>query len=206
MEQNNRHPLESITNNNSLSMLEALIPFVEYPLKLPLALLIKFNEIRLIINAFRSLDNLTRLGLHNISQDPMDMLCCLTGISPEMLRMLFSMMENVNDPMSPDILSGLTGKSSNDFSNIANLFQTFSSGSDTGIHNMEFSPHTDDYMEQKIPDPHKSEDFDQNIRNILTEYDLAQAEELSREQPSASLHITEDSPPAPAQNTSQSIY
>ena len=67
MEQNPRHPLNSITNNNNMSMLEALIPFVDYPMKLPLALLIKANEIRLIIHAFHSLDYLSKIGLHNSS-------------------------------------------------------------------------------------------------------------------------------------------
>lgn len=206
MEANNRHPLESITNNNSLSMLEALIPFVEYPLKLPLALLIKFNEIRLIINAFRSLDNITRLGLHNISQDPMDMLCSLTGISPEMLKMLFSMMENMDGTLSPDMLSGLAGKSPAGFPNIANLFQSVSSSSDNGIHNTDFSPHTDNHMKQKVSDYQESEDFDRNIQNILAEYDLMQAEELNREHPEGTFHIPEDFPPDSAQDTTQTIY
>lgn len=203
MEQNNRHPLEAITNSNSLSMLESLIPFVEYPLKLPLALLIKFNEIRLIINAFRSLDNLTRLGLHSISRDPMDMLFSLTGIPPEMLKMLFSMMENSNDPLSPDILSGLTGNTSPDMSNIASLFQSFSSN--TEKNNINSSPHTDNHANTNMPAAYENEDFDRNIQNILAEYDLAQAEKLDREYPPDTFP-----PPGPpedfAQNISESIY
>lgn len=203
MEQNNRHPLEAITNSNSLSMLESLIPFVEYPLKLPLALLIKFNEIRLIINAFRSLDNLTRLGLHSISRDPMDMLFSLTGIPPEMLKMLFTMMENSNDSLSPDILSGLTGNASPDISNIASLFQSFSSN--TEKNNINSAIHTDSHANTNMPDAYGNEDFEQNIQNILAEYDLTQAEELSKEHPPDMFP-----PPAPpedlAQNISESIY
>ena len=61
-------------------MLEALIPFVDYPMKLPLALLIKANEIRLIIHAFHSLDYLSKIGLHNSSKDPIDMISSFTGI------------------------------------------------------------------------------------------------------------------------------
>ncbi|MCM1159420.1 MAG: hypothetical protein NC300_11970 [Bacteroidales bacterium] len=109
MDISNRHPLDVITKNNSLSMLEALIPFVDYPLKLPLALLIKFNEIRLIMEAFGSLNRLTSLGLHHPAKDPMDMLCSFAGISPEMLKMLMSMTEGMNGSFSPDILSQLNG-------------------------------------------------------------------------------------------------
>lgn len=185
MEQNNRHPLDVITNSSSLSMLEALIPFVDYPLKLPLALLIKFNEIRLIIDAFRSLDYLTKIGLHNPSREPMDILGSLTGMSPEMLKMLFSFAENMNSSLSPDMLSGLTGGGSNDFSS---LFQTLSSNM---VQNNAPNP-TDSARKTSISQNPASEDtfynssgedFDRNIQSILAEYDLMQAAEFNQSQP-----------------------
>lgn len=91
MEPTNRHPLECITSQSGLSMLECLIPFVDYPLKLPLALFIKFNEIRMIMNAFHSFDSLSSFGLNMSSNSPTDMLCALTGISPEILNTIMSM-------------------------------------------------------------------------------------------------------------------
>lgn len=192
MEQNNRHPLESITSSGSMSILEALIPFVEYPLKLPLALLIKFNEINLIINAFRSLDNITRLGLHNTSTDPMEVMCSMVGISPELLKMMSSLTENMNDSNAADILSGLSGNSSPDFSNFANLFQNVSANQE---HNDEPSPpvtHTEEEAENsefsndfnsdmtQNSSHNTDEDFEFNIQNILAEYDLKQAEHLNQ--------------------------
>ncbi|MGN0153473.1 MAG: hypothetical protein ACI4A3_03415 [Lachnospiraceae bacterium] len=185
MEQNNRHPLDAITNSSSLSMLEALIPFVDYPLKLPLALLIKFNEIRLIINAFRSLDYLTQIGLHNPSREPMDILGSLTGMSPEMLKMLFSFAENMNSSLSPDMLSGLTGGGANDFSS---LFQNLSSNM---VQNTNNTPNDPDPAGKPpfSPKPEATfydssgEDFDRNIQSILAEYDLMQAAEFNQSQP-----------------------
>lgn len=94
MDYNKQHPLSQITCGNSLSMLEMLIPYVDYPFKLPLALLIKFLEIRMIINTFHNTDSLERLGLHNKDNNPIDILCSLTGIPPDMLHMLMSMPEN----------------------------------------------------------------------------------------------------------------
>ena len=91
MEQTKRHPLECITNQSGLSMLECLIPFVDYPLKLPLALFIKFNEIRMIMNAFHSFDTLSDYGLNMSSNSPTDMLCALTGISPDILNTILAM-------------------------------------------------------------------------------------------------------------------
>lgn len=180
MEPKNRHPLECITNCESLSMLESLIPFVEYPLKLPLALFIKFTEIRMIINAFRSLDNLSRLGLHSASSSPTDMLCALTGMSPEMLKMLMTLSENTNGSFSPEMLSGLTGQNGMDISNIISMFNQFNkSGTDgppppfhasDGNDTPNIKEHTENFFDNS---------FDTAIQNILAEYDMTQAEHFT---------------------------
>lgn len=166
MELNCQHPLESITNSKSLSLLESLIPFVDYPLKLPLALFIKINEIKLIINAFHSRDNLIRLGLHTPQNSPMDMIGALTGMSPEMLKMLLSLSENFGDSISPDMLSGLSGNSGMDFSSIFNM--------------MNQKPNTPEQTANPSSSFHKEntehDNFDLHIQSILSEYDMAQAE------------------------------
>ncbi len=89
----NRHPFSAIEGYDHYSMLEMLIPFVEPSLKLPLALFIKYNETKLIIQAFQSTENLIRIGLHNPSSDPLDIVCTLTGMSKEMLTTMFAMMD-----------------------------------------------------------------------------------------------------------------
>lgn len=160
MEPKNRHPLECITNQGGLSMLEALIPFVEYPMKLPLALFIKFNEIKLIINAFRSIDNLTRLGLNAASGSPTDMLCALTGISPDILKMMMSLSESTNGSgLSPEMLSGLSGQSEMDFSSLATILGQLGA--------------QDSFQKPSNSDSHS---FDDALQRILSEYDMAQAE------------------------------
>ena len=164
MELNNHHPLGAITNRGNLSMLEALIPFVEYPLKLPLALFIKFTEIRMIIGAFQSLDNLSRLGLHNISNSPMDMLCSLTGIPADTLNMLFSMMENSGSSLSPDFLSGLMGNTPNP----------------------PFSP--------SFNPPPPDNDFNQKLQNIFAEYDMLQAAEYAEKTQPADMFPEKNRP------------
>ncbi len=164
MELNNHHPLGAITNRGNLSMLEALIPFVEYPLKLPLALFIKFTEIRMIISAFQSLDNLSRLGLHNISNNPMDMLCSLTGIPADTLNMLFSMMENSGSSLSPDFLSGLMGN----------------------------TPNPPFHPSFKPPPP--DDDFNQKLQNIFAEYDMLQAAEYAEKAQPADMFPEENRP------------
>lgn len=180
MEPTNRHPLESITAHSGLSTLELLIPFVEYPMKLPLALLIKFNEIRLIIQAFQSLENLTRLGLHTPSNRPTDMLCALTGIPPDMLQLLLSFSGNQTEAFRPDLLSALSNGSSMDLSNLTSILQGMQGNTPSGsgapdISSPSGSAHMD--AAQAAPSP---EDFDRNIQNIFAEYDLQQAEQLGQ--------------------------
>lgn len=188
MESNNHHPLESITHNKSLSMLESLIPFVDYPLKLPLALFIKFSEIKMIINAFHSTSNLVRLGLHNSSANSTDILSVLTGIPPEMLQMLFSLNELSGDSLNPDILSGLSGKNSIDFGTIANMFNK-SPFPPTSSPQQENTSERHQFSEQQphFDDPSTSfdsniDDFDFQLQNILSEYDMMEAAQYDKEQ------------------------
>lgn len=167
MEQFPRHPLNAITNNNPMSMLEALIPFVDYPMKLPLALLIKVNEIMLILRAFQSLDYLSRIGLHNPSKDPMDMLGSLTGMSPEILKMMM----NGNQP-PPDVSSLFSNMQADSPPNTANTF-----ANDT--------PPFPESSTYSAP-PEESSSFDDRIQQILSEYDMMQAAELDQTHSSSS--------------------
>ncbi|MBQ9983082.1 MAG: hypothetical protein IJP29_00675 [Lachnospiraceae bacterium] len=191
MDPRNCHPFNAIQGYEQLSMLESLIPFVDFSMKLPLALFIKFSEIRLIINCFQSRDNLIRLGLHNATNDPLDMIAHLTGMAPEMLKMMFSMMNEGSGGMSPDILSNLAGFSGIDFSKMdfsgmnfgnspdanysdnkssnysASNFNEFNSFGNTS-HENEHDYHHDTSHETT------QDTFQQNIAQILAEYDAQQ--------------------------------
>ncbi|MBQ4057991.1 MAG: hypothetical protein IJD40_03545 [Lachnospiraceae bacterium] len=180
MDFKNRHPLNAIDGYENLSMLEVLIPFVEPSLKLPLALFIKFSEIRLIIQCFRSIDNLTRLGLHNVTSDPMDMICALTGMSPDLLKTIFSMMDG-NNNMFSDLFNNTDNScgssnnydcSSNNLSNMMNLFQNMQS--QTSANTSENTNHNNNSPTHQFSSD-CTNDFEQNIQNILAQYDLEQA-------------------------------
>lgn len=197
MESLNRHPLESITKREDLSMLELLIPFVDYPLKLPLALFIKLNEILLIVNAFRSSDTIERLGLHSASRDPMQIIGSLTGISPEMLQLLFSFANTAmdSDSFSPEVWSALSGNSTLNVSELANLFhqsvsfpdnpafkkQTETTNTNTA-NETGLSSTLDSISDPDISDPQqKNANFESNIQKILADYDMQQAKQFAEE-------------------------
>lgn len=172
MESINRHPLEVICSRSKLSMLEVLIPFVDFPWKFPLALFIKLDEIRLIAEAFQCRHTLCKLGLHNPNTDMMDILCSLTGMSPDMLRMIMSFMENTGDSFSPDMLSGLMGTSGMDFSNLSSMFGQNADIKAASTPDNNFT-NSNPFSFNNFTDSQTSsnDDFDQNIQNILAQYD-----------------------------------
>lgn len=161
MEQHPFHPLDSLIRNNPMSMLEALIPFVDYPLKLPLALLIKANEIRIILHTFRTPDLLLQCGLHNPSNNPVDMLSSLTGVSPDMIKTMFTLAETMGKHNSDDILSSFMGNEHPP--DINTLFEQVSSNQ-----TQEKPPTTDTLFENRL-------------QQILSEYDMMQASQFTQD-------------------------
>ena len=170
MEPTNRHPLECITNQSGLSMLECLIPFVDYPLKLPLALFIKFNEIRMIMNAFHSYESISSFGLNATTSSPTDMLCALTGMSPEMMNTILSMTSGEASGFASDLFSNLgamgQGGPNMNGTNCGDTSQ-FAKGNN-------HSPNTHSF--------HHTSSLDDSIANIFAEYDMQQAENYIAEQ------------------------
>ena len=169
MESKNPHPLESITKQSGLSMLEAMIPFVEYPWKLPLALFIKFQEIKLILHAFQSLEHLSKIGLHKEASTPLDLICSLTGMNPQMANMLLTFSDLGKD----SLFSGASA----DFSNIPFDIETLKSflretGTNSPITKEPSTPPKSDLS---------GDLFDQKLQSILAEYDLAEASALTEQ-------------------------
>lgn len=84
------HPLDNVYQNHSLLLLEAMIPYVDPALKLPLAMLIKLQEFRILIQVFNNPSRMEACGLNRG-----------TGSSEELLTSLckamgFDFMEQIN--------------------------------------------------------------------------------------------------------------
>ena len=56
------HPLDQLIHDDSLFFLEAMIPFVDYAYKKPLILLIKYQEIRALMQCFDHPDYVASCG------------------------------------------------------------------------------------------------------------------------------------------------
>ena len=162
MDYNKQHPLSQVTASNSLSILEMLIPYVDYPFKLPLALLIKFNEIRIIINTFHDPELMKQLGLHNTNSSMTDILASMTGISPDMLRMLMNMTEY-----------GFPGTGSDSPFDFQNLFHGFEANGLKPSSSEESVQTPTKLSSVSTSDSAKSPsyNFDDRIHQLFAEYD-----------------------------------
>ena len=88
-----RHLLDNLYPDNHLLLLEAMIPYIDPAMQLPLALYIKFQEVQFILSAFRNPDRLYSCGFYpgNISnEDLLQTLSRSMGFHLNMFRNSFT--------------------------------------------------------------------------------------------------------------------
>lgn len=95
-----QHPLDTIYSNNSLLLLEAMIPYLDSSFQLPIALLIKLQEMRTIIHFFHNPSQLEAYGFNRKNcgnEDLISMLCQTMGVNiPEQMANMQTMMNLAN--------------------------------------------------------------------------------------------------------------
>lgn len=138
-----RHPLDNIYPNNNLLLLEAMIPYVEPSLRLPLALIIKMQEIRFILSAFHNPRMLRACGFDRPPANTEDMLFSMLqsmgmnipeqfkdiGKMQAMMNQMSAMtsseaMSSISEPQSSTAPASDSNKpASTEFHNTANHFE-----------------------------------------------------------------------------------
>ncbi len=100
MQESFHHILDTIYPNNSLLILEAMIPYVEPSLKLPLALLIKMQEIQILMQVLNNPTRMEACGLNrsnNNSEEMLNVLCQAMGMDVmRQMKQMQSMMNMMN--------------------------------------------------------------------------------------------------------------
>ncbi len=135
-----QHPLDNLYPNNSLLLLEALIPYVDTSLKFPLAMLIKMQELRYLMQAFQNPSCMEACGFNRGTENSEEMLtslCKIMGFDfQEKLKQLQSMQNMMNTMHMMNTMQGsftetaspnITEPPSND------TFQGFQSDSKTDM-------------------------------------------------------------------------
>lgn len=76
------HPLDQLIRDDSLFFLEAMIPFVDYAYKKPLILLIKYQEIRALMQCFDHPDYVASCGFDCHPESSEEMMECMCRFLP----------------------------------------------------------------------------------------------------------------------------
>ena len=76
------HPLDRLINDNSFALLEALVPFVDYPYKRLLVLYIKYKEALALMNCFNDRSFIARQGFDCHPKSTEDFVSDLCNILP----------------------------------------------------------------------------------------------------------------------------
>mgnify|MGYP001509989941 FL=1 len=76
------HPLDQLIHDDSLFFLEAMIPFVDYAYKKPLILLIKYQEIRALMQCGDHPDYVASCGFDCHPESSEEMMECMCRFLP----------------------------------------------------------------------------------------------------------------------------
>lgn len=97
------HPLDNLISDNSLFLLEAMVPFVEYPYKKPLILFIKYRELSAILQGLDDPKHLSECGFDCHPKNTEDMINSMCqflpgnyGESIKQMKQMMTMMEMMN--------------------------------------------------------------------------------------------------------------
>ena len=100
MKQSLQHPLDNIYPNNSLFLLEAMIPYLDASFQLPIALLIKVHEFRMLVEFFHNPTQMESCGFNRSqcgNEELLSMLCQTMGMNlPEQMPNMQAMMNMAN--------------------------------------------------------------------------------------------------------------
>ncbi|MCM1081936.1 MAG: hypothetical protein NC393_02140 [Clostridium sp.] len=97
------HPLDKLINDDSLFLLEAMVPFVEYQYKLPLIFFIKYRELTMIMQRMNDRNYISECGFDCHPKNQEEMLGSMLSFMPseyantfQQMKQMMSMMEMMN--------------------------------------------------------------------------------------------------------------
>ena len=181
-----QHLLDIIYPNNSLLLLEAMIPYVDQSLKLPLVLLIKIQEVQLLIQAFQNPARMEACGLNrsmNSSEEMISVLCQAMGIDYDgqiknMMNMMNMMntMNNMNASNASDIMNQMKNENGSNmmnneaYTNIMNMMNAMNSSNSSNTEGSSEQEHSDTSMEH-FSDERNHSDADEYFADEVTHPD-----------------------------------
>lgn len=130
------HPLDKLIRDDSICLLEALVPFIDFPYKRMLIFFIKYREIAAIMDSLTDRQYIESCGFDchpNSSEDILENICLhmprdMSNKISQFKQMMssFEMMNNLNNAStnySPNNKDSYDFKYNNEVNNTNNIFQ-----------------------------------------------------------------------------------
>lgn len=103
------HPLDKLISDDSLFLLEALVPFIEYPYKKMLVLFIKYRELMAIMDSLNDRNFISSCGFDCHPKNTEEMLASMCDFLPsnmsssmKQMKQMMGMMEMMNAMPQPN--------------------------------------------------------------------------------------------------------
>lgn len=129
------HPLDRLISDHSFALLEALVPFVDYPYKQLLVLYIKYKEAITIINSFNNREFVTKQGFDCHPKTSEDFLCDLCKILPNQYA---SNLQNIRQMMQVMQMMDMAGANTASMPSegpLPKMFSAFSNHAEGNLYN-----------------------------------------------------------------------
>lgn len=184
------HPLDKLINDDRLFLLEAILPFIDSPMRMPLTLYLKTTELKLIMNALNNKNYINQCDFNRNINNQDDVLnslsqCGFPDIASQMknLKSTMEMMKVMN--MMNETTSNMAGNSATAKA-YQSIFDEYDSEQETMHENAAMTeptpediqsgydlPDHSDIMEPMPEDTPNDADHDSiaNIFALLDEYD-----------------------------------
>lgn len=170
------HPLDKLINDDRLFLLEAILPFIDSPMRMPLALYLKTTELKLIMNALNNKNYINQCDFNRNINNQDDVLnslsqCGFPDIASQMknLKSTMEMMKVMN--MMNETTSNMAGNSATAKA-YQSIFDEYDSEQETMHENAAMTEPAPGNIQTGYDMPNHSDIMEPASGNTQTDYDM----------------------------------
>ena len=188
------HPLDRLIADDSLFLLEAMVPFVEYKFKKPLVLFIKYRELTSIMKSLDNRDYISQCGFDCHPNSTEDMISDMCDFLPgnfassiKQMKQMMSVMEmmNMTNGMS-DMMGNMSGMQNmmnnmpgmqdmmNNMSGMQDMMNNFSANDSYGGHEHHHDFHDEHEHHNDFDDAHGKHEHNDDFNYTHNTYQSSQ--------------------------------
>lgn len=181
------HPLDKLINDDRLFLLEAILPFIDSPMRMPLTLYLKTTELKLIMNALNNKNYINQCDFNRNINNQDDVLnslsqCGFPDIASQMknLKSTMEMMKVMN--MMNETTSNMAGNSATAKA-YQSIFDEYDSEQETMHENAAMTEPTPEDIQSGYDLPDHSDIIESVSGNTQTGYDLPDHSDIMEPMP-----------------------